>query len=66
MAWTFERSRDPESSERLTGLRGDEPLRPIEIEEVIGLDECVLREPWPHQSATDVARGTLPFPEVRE
>ena len=45
--------------------RGDEPLRPIEIEEAIGLHERFLREQWPHQSATDVARGTFPFPEAR-
>jgi hypothetical protein len=45
--------------------RDGEPLRPIGYDEAIGLHERFLREQWPVQMATDVARGTFPYPELR-
>lgn len=51
--------------ERCFDWRDGEPLRPIELEEAVGLHERFLRDTWPHQSASDVARGTFPYPEAR-
>lgn len=44
--------------------RDGAPLRPIELDAAIALHGDFVRDDWPGQCGSDLARGTFPFPEV--